>query len=313
MDKKKYIKFCDTEVDLPLFHQYYWLDLFAGVNKWDVVYIEKDNKIVASLPYVIKNKRISQPIFTQFLGPYIVYPMNQKYEKKLSYEKDIMNKLIELLPSFDKFNQNFSTKVTNWFPFYLKNFQQTTRYTYRINDLSSIDNIWYNLNNKTRTDIRKAQKKVKCVDNLTIEDFYKINIMKFDRQNRRQTFTLDFLKKVDVELSKRKRRKIFFAIDEKNNIHAVLYLVWDNNIAYYIWGDGDPQYRNSGAASLLMWEAIQFASTVTKSFDFEGSMIESIEKFFRNFGGVQTPYFQISKTNSKLLKIKNCIRNILNG
>jgi len=312
MNKKEYIKFCDAEVDLPLYHQYYWLDLFAKENKWDVVYIEKDNKIVASLPYIIKNKKISQPIFTQFLGPYIKYPKNQKYEKRLSYQKDMMNQLIALLPKFIDYNQNFSTKITNWFPFYLHDFKQTTRYTYIIDDLSSLDNIWNNLNNKTRTDIRKAQKKVQAVDSLAIEEFYKINIMKFDRQERKQTFTLDFLKKVDEELAKRDRRKIFFAIDEEKNIHAVLYLVWDNNSAYYIWGDGDPKYRNSGAASLLMWEAIKFSSTITKSFDFEGSMIESIEKFFRGFGGVQTPYFNISKTNSKLLKVRQLVKEILN-
>jgi hypothetical protein len=311
MNKNEYIKFCDNEEDLPLYHQYYWLDIFGGEDNWDVVYIQKDNKIVASLPYIIKNKKISQPIFTQFLGPYIKYPKNQKYDKKLSYEKDIMIGLIELLPSFIKFEQNFSTRITNWFPLYLKGFSQTTRYTYIIENLTDTDKLWDNLNNKTRTDIRKAQKRVKVVSNLTIEDFYKINIMKFDRQDREQTFTLDFMKKVDEELAKRERRKIFFAIDEDNNIHAVLYLVWDNNSAYYIWGDGDPKFRNSGAASLLMWEAIQFSATVTKSFDFEGSMIESIEKFFRNFGGVQTPYFHIDKTNSKLLKFRSCIRAVL--
>ena len=311
MNKNEYIKFCDNEIDLPLYHQYYWLDLFGGKDTWDVVYIKKDKRIVASLPYIIKNKRIYQPIFTQFLGPYIIYPQNQKYDKKLSYEKDIMTQLINLLPNFVIFEQNFSSKITNWFPFYLKNFSQTTRYTYIIDDLSSTDNIWNNLNNKTRTDIRKAQKKVKVIDNLTIEDFYKINIMKFDRQDREQTFTLDFLQKVDAELSKRERRKIFFAVDEDNNIHAVLYLVWDNNSSYYIWGDGDPKYRNSGAASLLMWEAIQFSATVTKSFDFEGSMIESIEKFFRSFGGIQTPYFHVTKTNSKLLKVRQLIREMI--
>jgi len=310
MNKEEYIKFCDNEENLPIYHQYYWLDLFAGKDKWDVVYIEKDNNIVASFPYILNNKRITQPMFTQFLGPYLKYPKGQKYEKKLSYEKDMMGKLINLLPTFDKFNQNFNSNITNWFPFYLNGFSQTTRYTYKINDLTSMDTVWNNLNNKTRTDIRKAQKKVKVVTDLTIEDFYKINIMKFDRQNRKQTFTLDFLRKVDVELSKRDKRKIFFAVDEDDNIYAVLYLVWDNNNAYYIWGDGDPKYRNSGAASLLMWEAIQFASTVTKSFDFEGSMIESIEKFFRSFGGIQTPYFSISKTNSKLFKIKECIKGI---
>jgi hypothetical protein len=48
-----------------------------------------------------------------------------------------------------------------------------------------------------------------------------------------------------------------------------------------------------------------------KTFDFEESMIESIEKYFRSFGAIQKPYYNISKTNSKLIKIKNCIRDLL--
>lgn len=311
MDKKEYIYFCDTEKDLPIYHQYYWLDLFCGESNWDVVYIINDKQIIASFPYFIEKNNIVQPKFTQFLGPYIKYPQDQKYEKKLSYEKEIFNKLIKLLPPFKRFNQNFSTEITNWFPFYLHNFQQSTRYTYRIENLNSIHIIWENFSSNTRKQIRKAQKKVKVVDDLTIEDFYKINIMKFKRQNRKQTFSLDFLKSVDVILNERKKRKIFFAVDKQKNIHAVLYLIWDNKSAYYIWGDGDPQYRESGAASLLMFEAIQFAATVTQSFDFEGSMIEGIEKFFRGFGAVQTPYFHISKTNSKFTKTIQCLKELL--
>ncbi|PIZ06179.1 MAG: GNAT family N-acetyltransferase, partial [Flavobacteriales bacterium CG_4_10_14_0_8_um_filter_32_5] len=38
---------------------------------------------------------------------------------------------------------------------------------------------------------------------------------------------------------------------------------------------------------------------------FEGGIIETVESFFRGFGGIQTPYFDISKTNSSLLKALN--------
>ncbi len=55
----------------------------------------------------------------------------------------------------------------------------------------------------------------------------------------------------------------------------------------------DPDLRSSGALSLLMHEAIQFAATVTQRFDFEGSMHEPIERFFRNFGATPKQYFQV--------------------
>ena len=58
-----------------------------------------------------------------------------------------------------------------------------------------------------------------------------------------------------------------------------------------------------GSQSYLLWEAIKFSSSKVERFDFEGSMNEQIERFFRAFGAKQQQYFNLSKVESKLLKI----------
>ena len=90
-------------------------------------------------------------------------------------------------------------------------------------------------------------------------------------------------------------RKLLCAVDEQGRVHAAAYFVYDENTCYYLIGGGDPELRNSGAASLLLWEGIRFASTVSRSFDFEGSMIEDIERFFRAFGGTPQVYYRVSR------------------
>ena len=65
----------------------------------------------------------------------------------------------------------------------------------------------------------------------------------------------------------------------------------------------DPELSHSGATSYLTWEAIKFAATVTNTFDFEGSMLEPVERFVRAFGARQKPYFEISKIKALPLKI----------
>jgi hypothetical protein len=75
----------------------------------------------------------------------------------------------------------------------------------------------------------------------------------------------------------------------------VLYVVWDPNAAFHLLSGGDPELRTSGAGSLLMWEAIMRARAVTDVFDFEGSMLEPVERFFRAFGARQTPYIHVSR------------------
>ena len=140
-NKKRYILFCNEEINMPIFSIPWWLDAVCGPENWDVILVEKGDEIVASFPYYIKKGKlgmtyITMPILTQKLGPYIKYPINQKYSSRLSYEKEVMLEIINRLPAFDYFNMHFDYRYLNWLPFYWRGFLQTTRYTYVIEDIS---------------------------------------------------------------------------------------------------------------------------------------------------------------------------------
>ena len=72
-----------------------------------------------------------------------------------------------------------------------------------------------------------------------------------------------FIKNLDRACLRKGNRKIFTA-DQNGKQHAGVYLIWDENSAYCLLGGGDSELRNSGATSLCIWNAIQFASNVTK-------------------------------------------------
>lgn len=302
--KDKYRSLCKIEDTIPIFSQDWWLDAVAGKDNWDVVLVENGNAIVGALPYVFKRKLgrtvITMPTLTQTLGPWLKYPKNQKYERKLSYEKKIISELISGLPDFSICKFNCNNKLDNWLPFYWKGFTQTTRYTYRLNDISDSEKLWNDFAGNIRKEIKKAEGRNNiAVDSEgSIEEFIAINEKTFLRQGLKPPYSKSFILNFDKECSDRESRKIFFARDENKIIHAAIYIVWYNGTAYYLMGGGDPDLRNSGATSLAMWEAIKFSKTVAKCFDFEGSMIEPIENFFKAFGAVQTPYFSLSKSNS---------------
>ena len=133
--------------------------------------------------------------------------------------------------------------------------------------------------------------------------------MTFERQGITIPYSYEFVARLDRACVKYNARKILFAEDEKGKIHAAIYIVWDDNAAYYLMGGGNPNLRTSGATSLLIWEAIKFSASVSKAFDFEGSMIEPIERFFRAFGAIQTPYHKITKMNKKM-RIAYSLRGI---
>lgn len=318
MDENRYEKyklFCQEEINLPIFFQSWWLDVVCGYKGWDYLEVLKDKKLVAVMPIFVSKKFgiinvILQPHFTKTSGIWIKYPKGQKYNTKLKFEKEIIDTISGTLASrkFHYFKQNFHYKFDNWLPFYLNGYKQTTFYTYVFNDLSNLDEIFKGFDSNIKTDIRKAEKLVEIKQGMLFEEFCAINEMTFKRQNIPVPYSYKTLEKLDIICTEKKCREIFYAIDEKSNIHAVAYLIWDENTLYYILGGGDPLLRNSGATSLLLWKAIQFAASIGKEFDFEGSMNPKIERFFRAFGGKQRQYFVISKENNFFLKIANAIR-----
>lgn len=300
-NKEKYIELCNSTEDINIFSQPWWLDAVCESENWDVILYENGGKVLASLPYYFyykgHKKLISQPLLTQKNGIYIKYPNNQKKTSRISYERKAIRTIIDSLENLGlaSYKQNYDYTFSNWLPFYWKGFQQTTRYTYIIEG-NDIDNLYQEIDSTTKNQIRKAQKIVEVKEDLNIEEFYNINKMTFERKNMKIPYSLKLVKNIDIVCEKKKCRKIFYAEDELKNIHAAIYLVWDNKSVYYIMGGINPEFKKSEATSLLMWEAIKFSTSINRVFDFEGSMNESIEKFFSSFGSEQKPYFSISKS-----------------
>lgn len=243
------------------------------------------------------------------MGPWIK-PSQAKYAKALQQEKDLMYALIEQLPPFDYFYQRFHHSITNWLPFFWKGFTQTTKYTYSIDDLKDPDKVWSGFQAKIRTDIRKAEKVVKVRSDFPLDRLIDVVELTFKRQSMTLPFDRETVRRLDAECQSREIRKMFFAEDAHERIHAVLYLVWDEDTAYYLMAGADPELRSSGASSLLVWEALKYATTVTLRFDFEGGMIEPVERFFRGFGARQVSYFQI-ENRSRLVTCLSSARKIL--
>jgi lipid II:glycine glycyltransferase (peptidoglycan interpeptide bridge formation enzyme) len=311
-NKQQYSEFCKKEKDIPVFSQPWWLDAVCGEKNWDVALVEKGGQIWGSMPYLKIKKYIfnmsGPPKLTQTLGPYIKYPPKQKYYKKLSWEKELMLSLINQQPKSDYFHQNFHYSVKNWLPFYWQGFQQTTRYTYVIENIS-IQNLEGNL----ETDIRRRRKKaeklgVKVFDLTDINQFYDVNVKTFLRKKMAVPYTLNFVKILYETCLKNNACKMYAAKDINGQIIAANFLLFDNNTVYYLMGGIDPDYKDVGGMDMVIFESIKFALQSNRKFDFEGSMIESVEKYFRSFGAKQMPYYSVSKVNSRLLSLYKAIR-----
>ena len=304
-----------TASDRTIFTEPWWLDAVAP-GAWGEAVVEKGGRVAARMPWTKRRRRgmtlLVAPPLTRTLGPWL-RPETGRTTSRLEREKDLMSALIDALPPFDYFEQNFHPSITNWLPFHWRGFEETTRYTYVLPDLSDLDAVWAGTRRNVRTDVRKARKRLTVRDDLGLDAFLRVHEMTFARQRMAMPYGRDLVARLDAACAARGRRRILSAVDETGAVHAVAYLVWDATSAYYLMGGADPELRNSGAGSLVVWEAIRFAATVAPQFDFEGSMLEPVERFFRAFGAEQRPYFHVTKTSSRLMKMRRDVRSWLGG
>ncbi len=318
-NKEVYIELCSREKTIPIFLRHWWLDAVKEDGEWDVIIEKKGDNIIAALPFYYKKrfgiKYITQPILTQKTGLWIKYPEGQGYTRKLSYEKEIMTNIIEKLEAlqFQGYKQNFDYSITNWLPFYWKGYRQTTRYNYALEDISCIDKVLLNFDRSKKNNPPKAEKIVEIKYDLSAEEFYANHKMTLKKQGQDILYSFELFNKIYNACYERNNGRVFYAVDNLGNIHCALFIVWDEMSAYYSISTIDPEYRNVGAATLTLLEAIKHVANYTKKFDFEGSMIENVENSYRRFGAVQVPYFCIYKEYSILFKMLRGINKLIKG
>ena len=265
----------------------------------------RGDEAAAVLPYLLRKGSLGAPSLvmppsTHTLGPWC-REIEGAYQTKFADTKVLLTELIESLPNFAYFGQEFHRAVTNWLPFCWKGFEQTTRYTYVMPDLSDLDAIWDGFTGSIRRNIRKAQKVVRVEADDDVDRFLALHEKTFERQGRRAPHSREFLSRLDSACSSHGARRILVAVDSRGRAHAATYFVYSRAETTYLLSGADPELRSSGANSLIIWEGIRFASEVSREFDFAGSMIEPIERYFRRFGARQVPYLQISKVNRSRL------------
>ncbi len=298
MDKVQYQQFCDKLKEVPIFLQPWWLDSAAGPENWQAIVATTPGSQYPSgiMPICFRQKLgikyISMPLATPFLGPWLDVPAGLKPNKRHHFERNTLQELIRQIPRalYLKYKSHYA--LQDCLPFYWAGYRNTLRYTYLL-DLKPVAEIHADMSSNIRRDIRQAARVLTLADDLSAEQFYSTMIQSFTRQRLPPPFSLPWFLKMDQAISSHAAGKKFFALDQQNRIHSVVYLIWDKHTAYYWLAGDDPQLRKSGAGIWLCWQAIIHAQQqALTTFDFAGSMIKNIELVRQRFGARQQGFFQ---------------------
>lgn len=312
---EKWDIFVDESPDGTFYHKSYWLlnnisKSFKSAQNYEFYYIsDKNNNWIAAF-YISLAKKLGKdfivmPHMTPF-GGVMVSPSihNLTISKKISNIKEINELFISKLKEYKLLYYSFSPEHIDMQPFIWNKYVTTVRYTYRLN-LVDEKILWSNLQEKTSVNKgNKSNVTIKWGFSEYLDTYFELNDKSFNNQNI-NNFDNELTKKLLNKLNKNNNCIIGIIFNEENKAIGGCVLAYDTKRAYYIMG-GISRENNFGM-SYLLWNAILYTKNILQLpvFDFEGSMIPSIEKYFRKFGGELTPYYSL---NNILLTLKNSFK-----
>lgn len=291
----------NSRVTNSIFEEPWWLDAVAP-GQWESLEVkDKDGSIIGRWPIcygkILGFKTIRNPIYTQTLGPWIKSDASQ-YTKYLSQKKKVLEELIKQLPK-KPYNVFLTLDSSNEYilPFRWSGFSYTPTFSYRFTDLTDLESIFQSIGRDRRKSIKRASKILTVRDDCPLDILFTMIKMTNDRQNRKKGLDIATIRRIDEACKAHNARKYLVAQDQEGNIHAACYFVYDERVCYGLVGGADPRFRGSDAQSLILWEAIKFASTVSSAFDFRGSNVEFIEHHFRSFGSPFVVNYEVKRLN----------------
>jgi Acetyltransferase (GNAT) domain len=230
-------------------------------------------------------------------GPYhgVVLPAAlPKYLTNLKRHRDIMTALANYAKErFKKIDCYLAPEVVDVQPFMWAGYSVRVTYTYRI-DLTDLDQVWRNMEDKRRNDIRRAERDGITVDDkVRIEDVLRLTEKTYQRQEGEVHFS-ELATRIEHALFPQNQCRCFVARAPDGTPLAGIFMVWDEKEAYYFLGGYDSE-GHRGAGALAIWHAIRYAGANLglQRFDFLGSYLIKLERFFRDFGGIWTPRYDV--------------------
>lgn len=319
-DYDKWDAFVKSSPQGYIFDLSWWADILTRGDFKVCALFDDDNVLVAGLllPFFSRGK-ISMPLLTQSLG--ILFEdfskqNNIRLQKQMTKQKEYTNAIWEFVEKdFKAFHIQFNYHYDYWSPLYWKGCTQTTKYTYVIDYSNYIPEEEFKRFSKGHKWIlNRVEKKsdLKVVETEDVDEYLRESLKTYERQGSKRAYSDDVVKALCSELKRRNMLKIFKCIDPEDRIHGIAIFIYDHREVYYWLGASDAVLRESGGHTYMVWYAIQYFADKVKTFNFGGSMMEAVEKNFRNFSSVPKSYYLISYDKRPVLaQTKKLIRLLL--
>lgn len=295
---------------IPAFLQSWWMD--AVCSEWDVALQKNGDNIAGAWPYTMVRK-MGVPVFrnaklTPYQGPYIHFPPDMKETNRDGFEHDTIAALLKQLPVAKVWNLSARPGLKQAGIFKNYGLQVQVQQTFLIDMRQEEAAIFSNMKENLRRNIRAAENEFE-IENAPqhIGELYQYQKHTLTVKAAGQPYTQAEMQKL-MDACLQNNSAALWVARKGQEIHALVWNVWDADTSYYFMGAQKPGGDSYRAMSALLWHAVmQAKQRGNKTFDMEGSMDAGVERFFRNFGGRRELYLVLKKNDSFLWKLKELV------
>jgi hypothetical protein len=291
-----------------IFHTAWWYRAW-GMEPIVQVLVDKEGSIQAGLCYGLGRRwgttAIVRPPMTARNGPVFARPPHASRHRQNTHQKKMLLLAIHSLPRLGMYDFLLCPCDQDVLPFLWNGFDTLVGYTHVLRH--SERHTWLQHASKTqRWSLRRAAREASekgfyIEENPSIEEVMAMlqetaDVKNYISDSRRHPMAAWWQAVRD-----RRAGVSYLLRDRDGNAASSAMLVYDSRRAYYIAGGIRSDLRHGSLVNvLLIHRMIETAHEMGLDFDFEGSILPGVERFFRSFGGELQPVYRMMKFPSPI-------------
>lgn len=293
IDPEKWDRFIGSSLEGAVYHEYETLNTLC--RRWKA-FVVVDGDWRAVFPFELKRKWVINysfpPMFTQYLGP--VFARDLGDQDKRAIHEVFAKRFKEMGRSLVA---SFSPEIEDTGIWMRTGFRVSDRTTYWLKLDKTCADLEKKYSENIRRNIKKAARRFE-VKQGDLRPSDAVTLFREEVGHQIDSITEDqyvgYIRWVE-HLQKKQRARIYSARAEDGVCAGFIVVLNSGANRIYSMGALRSSERKSGLSPLLLSRAIcDSVEDGVSYFDFEGSMVEGIARFFRSFGSEKITYQSVS-------------------
>lgn len=287
--------FVDQSPQRYLYYYTWYLD--AVCPGWQAVQVSHRGEKVLLWPLPVKKKGplpyAYQPRLTQFGGP-VLRPSGEPRHRQHHQIKSALQEALKALPRLVALDVNLHPALSYFMPFQWAGFQVRPRFTYWLPLEDSYRELRRAFSSSIQNHLKKAAKAGLSIHKTEDPSRFISLALRATVYNAAEAETFSAIWKA---IAGHRQAFLLEASTTDGELAAAAAFIPDVRNFIFFGNALSPSLRNSGAGSLLIAEGIRIASESGQHehFDFEGSMLPTVEQYFRAFNPEGKMYLNIAR------------------